>query len=65
VPRGGQPASRWPASACSIAALLALLEPLTGTLLAALLLGDRLGATGIAGAVVLAAAVFLIARIRR
>ncbi len=41
------------------AALLSLLEPLTGTVLAALILGDRLGASGIAGAVVLAAALVL------
>ncbi len=42
-----------------IAALLSLLEPLTGTVLAALILGDRLGASGIAGAVILAAALVL------
>lgn len=41
------------------AALLALLEPLTGTLLAAVLLHDRLGAAGIAGAVLLGVAVLL------
>ena len=41
------------------AALLSLLEPLTGTVLAALILGDRLGASGIAGAVILAAALVL------
>ena len=40
-----------------IAALLALLEPLTGAILAALILGDRLGVTGVAGAALLAAAV--------
>jgi DME family drug/metabolite transporter len=39
------------------AALLALLEPLTATVLAALLLGDRLSAAGVAGAVLLLAAV--------
>lgn len=39
------------------AALLALLEPLTATLLAALLLGDRLSLPGIAGAALLLAAV--------
>jgi DME family drug/metabolite transporter len=44
-----------------IAALLSLLEPLTGTALAALILGDRLGPTGIAGAVVLAMALILAA----
>ncbi len=41
------------------AALLSLLEPLTGTVLAALILGDRLGASGIAGAVILAVALVL------
>jgi DME family drug/metabolite transporter len=41
------------------AALLSLLEPLTGTVLAALILGDQLGASGIAGAVILAAALVL------
>jgi drug/metabolite transporter, DME family len=41
------------------AAQLSLLEPLTGTVLAALILGDRLGASGIAGAVILAAALVL------
>jgi drug/metabolite transporter, DME family len=45
----------------STAALLALLEPLTAAVLAALLLGDRLSAAGIAGAVILAAAVLLTA----
>ena len=44
-----------------IAALLSLLEPLTGTILAALILGDRLGPTGIAGAVILAMALVLAA----
>ncbi len=39
------------------AALLALLEPLTATVLAALLLGDRLSVPGIAGAALLLAAV--------
>jgi DME family drug/metabolite transporter len=46
-------------AAPSTAALLALLEPLTGAVLAALILGDHLGATGIAGGAVLAAAVLL------
>jgi DME family drug/metabolite transporter len=41
------------------AALLSLLEPLTGTVLAAVVLGERLGASGIAGAVILAAALVL------
>lgn len=40
-------------------ALLALLEPLTAAVLAALLLGDRLGVVGTIGGVVLAAAVVL------
>ena len=44
-----------------IAALLSLLEPLTGTVLAALILGDRLGPAGIAGAVILAMALILAA----
>jgi DME family drug/metabolite transporter len=41
----------------STAALLTLIEPLTAAVLAALVLGDRLSATGIAGAVLLLAAV--------
>ncbi len=41
------------------AALLSLLEPLTGTVLAALILGDRLGTSGMAGAVILGAALVL------
>ncbi|HEY2125721.1 MAG TPA: DMT family transporter [Streptosporangiaceae bacterium] len=41
----------------SAAALLALLEPLTGTILAVVLLGNRLSGTGIAGAMLLGAAV--------
>jgi drug/metabolite transporter, DME family len=44
------------------AAVLTLLEPLTGALLAAGLLGDRLGGTGVAGAVLLGAAMVLAAR---
>jgi DME family drug/metabolite transporter len=46
------------------AAVLTLLEPLTAALLAALVLGDRLGPAGIAGAVLLAAAVVLAGRAR-
>src|SRR3989440_497387 len=46
-------------AAASTAARLALLEPLTGTILAALLLGERLSATGIAGAAIIGAAVIL------
>ncbi|MBE1487419.1 DMT family transporter [Plantactinospora soyae] len=44
------------------AALLALLEPLVGALLAALVLGERLGPVGVLGAMLLAAAVVLAAR---
>jgi drug/metabolite transporter, DME family len=47
------------AAAASTAAMLTLLEPLTGTVLATVILGERLSATGIAGAVSLAAAVLL------
>ena len=43
----------------STGALLSLLEPLTGTILAAVLLGERLSATGIAGAAIIAMAVIL------
>ena len=52
-------------AAASTAALLTLLEPLTGTILAALVLSDRLGATGVAGAAILGAAVILTIRLRR
>ncbi|WP_433729382.1 EamA family transporter [Nocardia sp. CA-129566] len=38
------------------AAVLALLEPLTGTVLAAVILGERLTPTGLAGAAFLTAA---------
>src|SRR5579859_531054 len=48
--------------AASTAALLALLEPLTGAILAALILGQRLTATGIAGAATLLAAVVVTVR---
>jgi DME family drug/metabolite transporter len=44
-------------ASASSAALLSLLEPLTAAVLAALVLGNRLSATGIAGAVMLLAAV--------
>jgi DME family drug/metabolite transporter len=44
-------------ASASTAALLTLIEPLAAALLAAVVLGDRLNATGIAGAVVLLAAV--------
>jgi drug/metabolite transporter, DME family len=46
----------------STAALLALLEPLTGAILAAFVLGQRLSATGIAGAAILMAAVIVTVR---
>ena len=42
--------------------VLALLEPLTGTLLAAVLLGERLGPTGLLAAVLMGAAMLLVAR---
>ncbi|OLB66724.1 MAG: hypothetical protein AUI10_01910 [Actinobacteria bacterium 13_2_20CM_2_72_6] len=48
--------------AAGTAALMALLEPLTGALLAALVLGDRLGPAGIAGALLLGGAVVLAAK---
>jgi len=44
-------------ASASTAALLSLIEPITAAVLAALVLGDRLSGTGIAGAVVLLAAV--------
>ncbi len=47
------------------AALLALLEPLTGAVLADLLLGERLSATGMAGAAVIGAAVIITVRANR
>jgi DME family drug/metabolite transporter len=49
----------------TIATIIALLEPLTGALLAWLLLGERLGATGIAGAALLLAAMVLVMRSNR
>ena len=49
----------------STGALMTLLEPLTGTILAAVLLGERLSATGIAGAGIIAAAVILTVRANR
>jgi len=52
-------------AAASTAALLTLLEPLTGAVLAALVLGERLSATGIVGAAVIAAAVILTVRVNR
>lgn len=44
------------------AAVMSLLEPLTAAVLAAIILTDRLGPTGIVGAILLAAAVILAAR---
>jgi drug/metabolite transporter, DME family len=49
-------------AAASTAALLALLEPLTGAILAAIILGQRLSVTGIAGAATLVAAVLVTVR---
>src|SRR5580693_4663961 len=48
--------------AASTAALLTLIEPLTGAVLAAFVLGQRLSATGIAGAATLLAAVIVTVR---
>jgi drug/metabolite transporter, DME family len=42
--------------------LMALLEPLTAAVLSAVLLGDRLGPTGIAGGLLLGTALVLAAR---
>ena len=52
-------------TAASTAALLTLLEPLTGAILAAVLLGERLSATGIAGAAIIATAVLFTVRANR
>jgi DME family drug/metabolite transporter len=52
-------------AAASTAALLALLEPLTGAVLADLLLGERLSATGIAGAAAIGTAVIVTVRANR
>lgn len=52
-------------AAPSTAALLTLLEPLTGAVLSAVLLGERLSPTGIAGAAVIATAVILTVRANR
>lgn len=52
-------------AAASTAALLALLEPLTGAVLADLLLGERLSVTGIAGAAAIGAAVLLTVQANR
>jgi drug/metabolite transporter, DME family len=52
-------------AAASTAALLTLLEPLTAAVLAALILGERLSVTGIAGAAILAVAVIGTVRANR
>lgn len=49
-------------ASATVGVVMALLEPLTAAVLAALLLGDRLGAVGVTGAVLLGAAVILAAR---
>ena len=49
-------------AAASTAALLTLLEPLTGAILAALVLGEQLSVTGMAGAAMIGAAVILAVR---
>ena len=49
-------------TAASTATLLTLLEPLTGAILAAFVLGQRLSATGIVGAAILVAAVLVTVR---
>lgn len=49
----------------AVAAVIVVLEPLTGAVLATLLLGERLGAVQIAGAVLVGAAVVLAARAQR
>jgi DME family drug/metabolite transporter len=51
--------------AAGTAALLTLLEPLTGAVLAAIILGERLSVTGMAGAAVIAVAVILTVRANR
>ncbi len=50
------------AASVGVGVLMALLEPLTAAVLSAVLLGDRLGAAGIAGGVLLGAALVLTAR---
>ena len=49
-------------TAASTATLLTLLEPLTGAILAAFVLGQRLSTTGLVGAAILAAAVLVTIR---
>jgi DME family drug/metabolite transporter len=50
------------ATSAGTGSVLALLEPLTAAVLAALLLGERLGAVGVAGGLLLAVAMLLAAR---
>jgi DME family drug/metabolite transporter len=52
-------------AAASTGAVLTLLEPLTGAILAAILLGQRLSATGMAGAAIIALAVILTVQANR
>jgi drug/metabolite transporter, DME family len=52
-------------AAASTAALLTLLEPLTGAVLAAVVLGEQLSVTGMAGAATIGAAVILAVRADR
>jgi DME family drug/metabolite transporter len=52
-------------AAASTAALMTLLEPLTGSVLATFVLGERLSATGITGAAILTMAVILTVRANR
>jgi drug/metabolite transporter, DME family len=49
-------------ASAGVGVLMALLEPLTAAVLAVLLLGDRLGAAGVAGGLLLGAALVLTAR---
>jgi len=52
-------------TAAGVGVLMALLEPVTSALLSAVLLGDRLGASGIAGGLLLCAALVLTASGKR
>ena len=47
------------------AGIVALLEPLTATTLGLVVFGERLGPLGVAGAVLLLAAIALLATVRR
>lgn len=53
------------ASTAAVGAITALLEPLTAAVLAAIVLGERLGPAGIAGAVLIGVAVLLASRQER